>query len=148
MEVSPHEYNDTFAHMLYPMEKDTILARSIKWMDGKQDEYKTTVSSDQLPDHIRNVEDSILQEVIQCHTCARGFRITPQELAFLRQHNFPLPRRCPFCRIEEKVRGWARQMVLVERKCDHCGKLFRTNYRKEDAPMVYCKECYYHEILA
>jgi len=147
MEFSPHDYNDTFAYMFYPLEEQEVKKRGLTWAENEPSEYGITQHTDNLPDHIRNVKDSILKEVIQCETCSRGYRIIKQELQFLRQHNFPLPRRCPFCRIEEKVKRWVWQMTLVERNCDKCGILFRTNYRKEDALRVYCKECYFKEVV-
>lgn len=146
-QLSPHDYNDTFAHMFYPLEKSEALKESLSWVEISPSEHVTTKNAADLPDHIRDAKDDILNEAIKCTTCPRGFRITHQELQFLRQHNFPLPRRCPFCRIEEKAKRWAWQMTLVERNCDKCEKLFRTNYRKEDAAVVYCKECYLKEIF-
>jgi len=147
MEVSPHDYNDTFANMFFPLSKEEVQEQGLKWFESLPSEYATTKQAQDLPDHIRDVKDSILEEVIKCETCSRGYRITHQELQFLRQLNFPLPRQCPFCRIEAKVKRWVWQMTLVERTCDKCGKLFRTNYRKEDASRVYCKECYFQEFV-
>lgn len=146
-ELSPHEYNDTFAHMFHPLTRESTLAAGLHWVDDLASEYKTTKQPGDLPDHIHDVDDKILNDIIQCGTCPRGYRITKQELRFLQKHNFPLPRQCPFCRIEEKIKRWVWQMTLIERSCDKCGKSFRTNYRKEDAPVVYCKECYRAEFF-
>ncbi|MFA6251175.1 MAG: hypothetical protein WC603_00930 [Candidatus Paceibacterota bacterium] len=98
-----------------------------------------------LPDNIRDIKDDILNESIKCATCPRGYKITNQELQFLRQHNLPLPRRCPFCRIENKIKRWAQQMSLIERKCNKCRNVFKTNYHQKEAPIIYCKECYKKE---
>ncbi len=147
MQLSPHDYNDTFANIFNPLNKETALKEGLAWVEISPNEHATTKNADDLPDHISDAKDDILNEAIKCSTCQRGYRITHQELQFLRQHNFPLPRRCPFCRIEEKVKRWAWQMTLIERNCDNCGKTFRTNYRKEDAAVVYCKECYLKDIF-
>ncbi len=147
MEFSPHEYNDTFAYLLHPLEKGEAVKKGLKWADDPPSEYRTTKDYNDLPDHIRDAPDSILNEIIKCETCSRGYRITPQELAFLRHHNLPLPRRCPFCRIEEKVKIWVHEMTLVERTCARCETVFRTPNQKEDAPIVYCKECYFREVI-
>jgi len=48
-----------------------------------------------LPDSIAEVEDSILQFAISCELTGKLFRIQPQELAFYRKHNIPLPRKHP-----------------------------------------------------
>ncbi len=147
MVISPHDYNDTFANMFFPTEKETALKKGLSWFEISPSEYKTTKSADELPDHIRDVDEKILNEVIKCTTCLRGYRITSLELQFLKHHNLPLPRACPFCRIEEKVKRWVWQMNLVERKCDKCDSLLRTNYREKDAPIVYCKDCYFREVV-
>lgn len=146
-ELSPHEYNDTFAHMFRPLTRDAALAAGLTWVDDLTGGYATTKHTDELPDHIRDAGDMIINDTIQCAACPRGYRISKHEFQFLRKHNFPLPRKCPFCRIEEKIKRWVWQMTLGERVCDKCGKQFRTNYRKEDASIVYCKECYVKEIL-
>ena len=146
-ELSPHDYNDTFAYMFQALSKDEINARGLGWADDAKIAYHITKDHSELPDNIKDADDSVLKNVIQCASCPRGYRITPQELQFLRHHGLPLPRRCPFCRIEDKVRIWVSQMNLGERNCDKCGALFRTNYiRKEDTPILYCKECYQQEV--
>ena len=148
MKLSPHDYNDTFAQLVFPITKEQALAQGLTWMESPSSEYQVTMNAGDLPDHIRDAQDSVLKEVIKCAECSRGYRITPDELGFLRQRNFPLPRRCPFCRIEEKVKKWVKQSVrLVDCTCDKCGAAFRTPYRKEDAAVVYCKKCYQAEFI-
>lgn len=147
IEFSPHEYNDTFAHLFCPLSKEAALEAGLAWIDDLASDYMTTKKAGDLPDNIRDVGDTILQDTIQCETCPRGYRIARQELNFLRKHKLPLSRRCPFCRIEQKIKRWVWQMTLVGRKCGRCGKDFRTNYREEDAPIVYCKECYLEECI-
>ena len=68
------------------------------------------------------------------------------ELRFLRKMNLPLPRTCPFCRINEKLNLWVDNMKLKDRICDACGIEFRTHYGKERAPKIFCKKCYQQEV--
>ena len=147
LEFSPHDYNDTFAYMFRPLAKEDALKRGLSWAEISPGEHKTTKDSHDLPDHIKDADESILKEVVKCATCARGYRITPQEFRFLKEHTLPLPRQCPFCRLEEKLKLWVSQMILTERTCNRCGKGFRTHYRTEDALIVYCKECYFAEVV-
>jgi hypothetical protein len=147
MELSPHEYNDTFAQMFQPLTRETVLASGLTWADDLVSEYTIDRQSHELPDHIRDVDDTIINNTIQCSACPRGYRVAKHEFQFLRTHNFPLPRQCPFCRIEEKIKRWVWQMTLTERSCELCQERFRTNYRKEDAPVVYCKKCYLKEMV-
>ncbi len=147
MTLSPHDYNDTFAYLFHPLKGDEVQREGLSWIEISPSEHVSTMNAADLPDHIRDAKDSILNEVIKCTTCPRGYKITPYELQFLRQYNFPLPRWCPFCRIEEKVRQWAKQMSLIERTCAKCGKKLRTHYREDEAPVVYCTECYLRDIF-
>ncbi|MBY0376618.1 hypothetical protein K2P96_01460, partial [Patescibacteria group bacterium] len=146
IKTSPHDYNDSFAHMFYPLNKEETEKYGSSWMEHSSKEYDITIPSKDLPDHIRDASEEILKEVIGCSTCSRGYRITNQELSFLRKHNFPLPRECPFCRIENKIKHWVQQMTLNDRTCDKCGKNFRTHYTKDQSPRIYCKDCYMQEV--
>ncbi|MGH7249836.1 MAG: hypothetical protein ACREGC_02580, partial [Minisyncoccia bacterium] len=144
--MSPHAYNDTFAHLFFPKKKEDAINEGLTWLLPEPKEYPITMENKDIPDHIKDARENITEEVIQCSTCERGFRIIHQEFQFLKQHNLPLPRRCPFGRIEEKVKRWVWQMTLGDRICDKCGVTFKTHYRKEDAPKIYCKECYLKEV--
>jgi len=146
MQFSPHDYNDTFAHLFNPLNKKEAISKNLSWIDIPINEHFTTMKTWELPDNIKNTTDAILNESIKCLTCPRGYKITSQELQFLKQHNLPLPRQCPFCRIEDKVKLWAKQMLLIERKCDKCKTSFRTHYTKENAPIIYCRKCYQQEV--
>lgn len=147
MKLSPHDYNDTFANIFFPLTKDEVVARGLRWTESSASEYQTTQSSEDLPDHIKDVPDGILKQIIKCESCSRGYRITPDELQFLRRRSFPLPRRCPFCRIESKVKRWVGQLDLVGRICSKCSARFRTPYKEKEWPKVYCKQCYQAEFL-
>jgi Zn ribbon nucleic-acid-binding protein len=146
-EFSPHAYNDTFASRFFPITKEAVIAKGLSWYEPEEREYAITIASKDLPDHIKDAPDTITKEVIGCATCKRGFRVIPQELQFLCQHNLPLPRRCPFCRIWEKVDRWVENMTLHDRICDKCGAEFQTHYTKERAPKIFCKKCYQAEFL-
>ncbi len=52
---------------------------------------------------ITEVDDSILQYAIKCEVTGKLFRIQPQELAFYRKHNIPLPRKHPDQRHLERL---------------------------------------------
>ncbi len=61
--------------------------------------------------------------------------------------NLPLPRKCPFCRINDKLNIWVDNMTLRDRVCGKCGIQFKTHYSEERAPLVYCKDCYQKEVI-
>jgi len=146
-EFSPHFYNDTFANGFFPMSKSKVFDKGLKWYEPEVKEYSITIQNVDILDNIVDVDDRILKEVIQCSNCIRGYKIIEQELQFLRQHNLPLPRACPFCRTWEKVYDWIEDMKLHDRICDKCGIEFKTHYDKDRAPKIFCKECYKAEYL-
>lgn len=146
-EFSPHPYNDTFASRFFPMKKEEIIKCGLEWHEPEQKEYAVTISSQDLPDNIKDVNESILNEVIGCEKCKRGFRVVVNELNFLKKHNLPLSRNCPFCRIWDKIDLWVKNMHQYDRTCNKCGVEFKTHYTKERAPIIYCKDCYKKEVL-
>lgn len=144
--MAPHAYNDTLAQLFFPKDKDEVLEEGLNWITPDTKEYVITINHYDLPDNIKDVTEDITEEAIQCSTCVRGYKIIHQEFHFLKQHNLPLPRQCPFCRIENKIKRWVWQMTLNDRTCDKCGVIFRTHYTKKEASIVYCKECYQKEV--
>lgn len=144
--MSPHAYNDTLAHLFFPKKKEIVIKEGLSWIDQDSKEYSITMQNKDIPDNIKNINENIVEKVIQCNTCIRGFKIIHQEIQFLKQHNIPLPRQCPFCRIENKVKRWVWQMTLNDRTCNKCKITFRTHYNKKEAPKIYCKKCYQQEV--
>ncbi len=146
-EFSPHAYNDSFASRFFPLKREEVIQKGLKWYEPEDKEYAITIKPEDLEDNIKNINDSITKEVIGCSTCKRGFRIIPQELQFHKRFGLPLPRSCPFCRIWEKVDRWVENMKLQDRICDKCDIEFKTHYSKERSPRILCKECYRKEYI-
>ena len=145
MEFSPHAYNNSFANFLFPREKNEIPIGS-RWHNQYFNKYPITMDFSGMPDNIKDTDENILEEVIKCSVCPRGYKIVKQELDLAKKLNVPLSRQCPFCRIENKVKRWANQMKQIDRVCDKCGINFKTHYSKEEAFKIYCKECYKREV--
>ena len=147
IELSPQAYNQTIANYFFPLSRDEIGNYGYKHRETEMRKHDVTIATNNIPDHIKDVSDSILKEVLQCGECGKGFRIIPMELQFLRRRSLPLPRKCPFCRIEEKFKLWVRNLRMVLRVCSRCGAHFETKYTEAEASIVYCKECYQKEFL-
>ncbi len=146
IELSPIAYNETLANKFFPLSSAEAIRRGYKWREADARTHPITCPSDQLPDHIKDVPETIFDEIIGCSKCPRGFKIIPAELAFLKQINLPLPRCCPFCRIEQKIDVWVQEFSLVERICNQCGAKFQTPQRNRDIAKLYCKPCYLETI--
>jgi hypothetical protein len=145
LEFSPHYYNDTFSQRFFTLIKEEVDKNGLGWYEVDSKIYSITKNIDNLPDHIKNTNTSIFNEVIQCPTCPRGYRILEKELNFLKQYNLPLPRNCPFCRVWSKVDLWVNNMKQVERKCNLCQVHFKTHIKEDQFPLVYCLSCWKRE---
>ena len=173
-ELSPFGYNETLAQEFFPLTKEQALEKGYRWYEKPKGAYKPTVQAKDLPDHIKDVDRSILEEVIGCGNESEGicqgsgaFKVTPSELEFYQKHNFPLPRLCPDCRHAERIKQ-RNPMKLHKRQCmcggegdatgsyqnqtkhkhgDHqCSNTFQTTYDPERPEIIYCKECYQREV--
>ncbi len=147
IEIAQFAYNETIANDFFPMSRAEAESDGYYWNEPEERNHMITKSYADLPDHINDVEDNVLNEVVGCEVCGKGYRITPMELSFLRQMRLPLPRTCPFCRINEKFKQWVKNLRIIPRVCDRCGAHFTTNYTKEEAPHILCKECYLKEVV-
>ncbi len=173
-ETAPFAYNETIAQEYFPLTKEDAINSGFKWKDPEQRNYQTTIKSDDLPGDIKNVNESILKEVIECrhnqkcdHQCAQAYRIIPDELAFYKRMNLALPRLCPNCRHYERL-NQRNPMKLWRRKCqcagvksengvyqnsaahqhaaEHCPNEFETSYAPDKQEIVYCENCYNSEV--
>ncbi len=145
-EMSPFAYNETLASNLFPMDKEGIERAGYRFREVKQEDAIATMSYEELPDHIKDAPDSVLNERISCEQCSRTFRLIEMELSFLRRQNLPLPRRCPFCRIDEKLNIWVKDNRRILRICADCGKNMESKYSEQDAEDVFCRACYLKKI--
>ncbi len=176
-ELSPFAYNETIAQEYFPLTKEEAMDRGYRWKDPNIREYQVTIRSEDLPDNIKDVADSIVNEVVGCahacppaggclHQCVGAFKIAPQEFQFYRLMNLPLPRLCPNCRHYERL-GKRNPMKLWHRGCmcgstsspqakntavhfhgkGKCPNEFETSYAPDRPEIVYCEQCYNAEVV-
>ena len=122
-ELSPFAYNETIAQEYFPLTKEQAIEQGYKWKDPEERNIPITLQSQDLPDHIKDVDDSILQQVIECEhkgtcneQCTTAFKIIKSELDFYRKMNLPLPRLCPNCRHYQRIKQ-RNPLKLWHRKC-------------------------------
>ncbi len=94
-EFSPFAYNETYANEFFPKSKEQAELFGSKWKEITHGDYETTKEASDLPDDIKDVSDAITKETIRCASTGRAYRILPEELAFYRRMNLPLPRLHP-----------------------------------------------------
>jgi hypothetical protein len=168
LEFSPLVYNETKVQDYYPLTREEAENRGYSWREIEKKEYQTTISATDLPDSIKDVSASIVNEIIACLKCRRAFRIIQPELEFYKRFSLPLPRLCFSCRYFERLK-WRNSLRLEKRSCmcggvkskntvyhnfaEHfhsknpCQNEFETSYAPERPEIVYCEQCYNAEVV-
>ncbi len=143
-EFSKFAYNSSTAYKFFPKTKKEALALGYTWNEEIEQQAEATVAGSDLPETIKEVNESILKEVISCTACDKKYKIANLEFDLLRKMNIPLPDRCLKCR--EKARFNKLQMPkLYDRQCIKCGDPIRTSYAPERLEIVHCVKCYQQE---
>jgi hypothetical protein len=143
----PHDlscfgYNEATGMRYYPLTKEQALKEGFKWKDGDPKNYKPQTYT--IPDNIRDVPASIIEETLACESCKKNFKIISKELEFYRKHNIPVPHKCPDCRQIERF-ALRTPCKIYARKCAKCGKDIKTTYAPGRPETVYCEKCYLKE---
>lgn len=153
-DLSPFYYNETIAQEYYPITKEQAGVYSFNWKNKTDKGYQIEIKNIDLPDHIKDVNDSIVGKVIEClhkgsceEQCTEAFKITEEELRFYKNNNLALPRFCPNCRHFDRLRK-RNPLKLWHRKCmkEGCVNEFETSYAPERPEIVYCEKCYQAEV--
>lgn len=100
----------------------------------------------EIPDHIKDVPDDILQAILKCARCGKNYRIIRMELDLYRRMNIPIPRKCPFCRDRARI-ALLNSIKIYNRTCAKCGTAIQTSYAPDRPEIVYCEVCYQTEVI-
>ncbi|MBU2598871.1 MAG: hypothetical protein KKC53_06885 [Actinobacteria bacterium] len=71
-ELSPFGYNETIANEYFPLTKEEAIKQGYNWYDKPKSEYKPTIKASNLPDNIKDVDETILKEVIACENACHS----------------------------------------------------------------------------
>ena len=151
----------------FPLRKEEALGNNYGWIDRERGEYAITIKAADLPEKIVDTTDEILKEVIECENCKFAYRIQPNELAFYRRENLPLPHLCNECRYERRIAdrlsiqlyerpcmcagkgdktGVYKNMIAHQHGNGPCAERFKTGYATGRSEIVYCEKCYQQEV--
>lgn len=167
-EHSPFSYQETIANDYFPLPKEKVLERGFVWRDIEPRVFQATLKAGDIPDAIGDVSDSILQDILECTSCSKAYRIIPQELQFLRSNGLPIPRECWECRYAFRralrnqphytirtcmCSGGVSEREVYQNQNPHfhdsqsCPNTFLTSFSPQDSSVVYCEECYNAEVV-
>jgi len=146
-ELCPFGYNETAIGDHFPLTKEEIIERGYPYKEKIDNKYTITLKAKDIPDNIKDIDDSILNEVIECEKSSRAFKITKFELEFYRRMNIPIPHLHPDERYKERL-SLRNPMILYHRFCmkEGCNNEFETTYAPERPEIVYCERCYKQEV--
>lgn len=134
-------YNYSNAGKFFPKTKEEALRDGYSWDDTEPVSYEITLKAESIPERIQDTRETILDEVIECISCSRGYKILKGELDILKKLNLPIPHECPKCR-EKRRFATQNKPGLYYRKCNKCESRIYTPYKPEDPRIVYCVACY------
>jgi hypothetical protein len=175
IEMSPWAYNETLAQEYFPLTKEKALLQGYRWRDSEIKNYLPTIRTEDIPNDIQKVTESITSEIIECahksecnHNCTKAFKIIPDELSFYKKIGVPLPTLCPACRTMERLK-FRLGMELYARTCmcagandatlqyenvgmhshqdSPCVETFKTGFSPSSDAIVYCEKCYQQEVV-
>ena len=153
-ELSPFSYNETIAQEYFPLTKEEALEQGYKWKEREERNYTIDIKNEDIPNDIKEVDDSIINKVIECEhqgkcneQCTEAFKIIPDELAFYKRMNLPIPHLCPNCRHYNRLKQ-RNPLKLWHRKCmkENCSNEFETSYAPDRPEIIYCERCYQQEV--
>ena len=145
-ELSPFAYNETITQDNMPLTKNEVSAQGFRWEEEIQKtEGRETIKPEEIPDHIKDVPDNFINEILSCTECSRNYKLIKRELEFYKKMVIPIPRKCWNCRFVDRIKRRG-PYKFWKRNCDKCQKEITTNYAPDRPEIVYCESCYQKEV--
>jgi len=99
--LSPFAYNETVAQERFPLTKEQAENAGYGWRELEMKDYQPQKLA--LPDDSGEAGDELTKAILACAKTKKNYRITPQELAFYKKMNLPVPRLCPDARYQARM---------------------------------------------
>jgi hypothetical protein len=143
---SVHPYQDTIASAEgYFLTKEEIKDKGCReYVEIKSEldlSGDNVLLGKDLPNNIKEVDDSILDKVIICEKTGRPFKIVDFELKFYQQEKIPLPTVHPLERIRFRV-ATKYTFHIWEDICVKCERRILSAHNPKEKLKVYCEKCY------
>lgn len=156
-ELSYFGYNETCANEFFPLEEKDAVTKNFKWQNQLQKTIgKETIETNNIPDSINDISNTFLNQTLSCFDCKRNYKITESEFCFYKKMLIPIPRRCFYCRHQNRLEKrlpfklWERTCMCTSKDHFHqnqnCDIQFQTSYNPDRSEIIYCEKCYQQEI--
>ena len=146
--LSSFGYNETEAFNLYAKTKEEALEEGFSWEDTERGTYnRETIKIDDMPEIIKEIDFDVKDEIFVCESCSKNYKIIENEYLFYKKLDVPLPRLCPDCRHNRRIKSRGPNK-LWRRACMHegCTNTFETSYAPDRPEIIYCEKCYQNEV--
>lgn len=141
-------YNETPAQEQFPLSKDEATKNGFSWEDTERGTYnKETKKLEEMPNSLDQINFDVTKEIFVCSDCNKNYKIIPNEFLFYKKLDIPLPRYCPECRHERRMKARGPNK-LWHRTCmnNGCENEFETSYSPDRPEIIYCEKCYQKEV--
>jgi len=141
-------YNETPAQEQFPFSKDEVIKNGFIWEDTERGTYnKETKKIEEMPNNLDETNFDVAKEIFVCGDCNKNYKIIPNEFLFYKKLDIPLPRLCPECRHERRIKARGPNK-LWRRGCmnNGCENEFETSYSPDRSEIIYCEKCYQQEV--
>jgi len=141
--MSFYAYNETLANQYYPLDRQQATLEELKWIDKPNPSINSAnlMDSSEIPEDIKDVDDSILSKIFSCKKSGKPYKIVKQELEQYKKLGVPIPHCCPDQRYLDKM-SKRDPRHLYQRNCAKCQTEIETTYSPERPEIVYCQSCY------
>ncbi|MFA6586198.1 MAG: hypothetical protein WCS86_03515 [Candidatus Paceibacterota bacterium] len=144
MSAGPFNFSTSYFYFS-DTKKEDILRLGGYWEDNVESDIEG-MHTNELPDDIKDVKDSIITEPLICPESGWRFNIAQNELSFYRENNIPLPRY----HFDIRTKNQLKYLTVIQAypyKCFYCKKDIEAYYLPEwNYQKIACEECYKQNI--
>ncbi len=140
---SKFEYNNSNVSKFFPKTKSEVEEMGFSWYEEPPQKIESTLKV--IPESIAETPDSITDEVLECKSCQKKYKIALLELSLLKKMNLPIPIECIKCRENKRFRK-INMPIFYDRFCDKCGIPIKTSFNETSDKVIYCEKCYQNEV--
>lgn len=145
-EMSPFSYNETMANYFFPLTKEEASQKKISWFETPENKYTFTIEPAELPKSVIEIKDEIINEIIECIECHKGYKFNQLEIYLHRKIGVPVSHKCWKCRFKRRFNS-VNKSKLYDRNCQKCNCEIKTSYSPDRPDIVYCEKCYQGEFV-
>ncbi len=168
IEFASFGYNNSLAIQHFNRTKEYVLENNYGWIEEEPGKYTITKRMNEVPDSIKDIDESIVSDILECDKCSRPFRVVDNEFKFFKNENLPISSNCSECRHEKRISDRFK-IHLYDGHCmcagaedetgqfvntakhthgnTACSEKFRTGFNPKDGDIVYCESCYQQEVV-